>query len=161
MICSNYLTTSGLTKGLKKWGHGPNASWTLTDTGHPASLFQCFNTLMVMNLFIMSILNNISRRMLWGMLSKALLKSRLMSTAFLSSPKWTLAQNVIKVVRQDFFFINSCWLCQIIALFFNWPSVATRAIISEASAGAEVRLTRQQFIGTSLMPLFAGGSNAG
>lgn len=88
----------------------------------PSSQFITQNS---MNLLI-SQLDNLSRRMLWGAVPKALLKWRkITSTAILSSTKWvTSSQKEIKLLGQNFPFMNPCWLCLIIALSFNCLSIS-------------------------------------
>jgi len=68
-------------------------------------------------------LDNLSRR--WGTVSKAWLKSRKTTfSAFPSSSRWaTQSQQDIKLVKQDFPFMNPCWLRLTIALFFICLSI--------------------------------------
>lgn len=77
-------------------------------------------------------LESLSRRMLWGRASKAWLKSRKTSfTAYCSSTNQvTLSQKDIKSVRQEFPFMNLCWLCLMSALPFKCLSIAPSVIFS-------------------------------
>lgn len=82
-----------------------------------------------MNLLIPQ-LNSLSRWMLWGTVSNALLKCRKITSTALPSPTgWvTLSQKSIKL--QDFNFVNPCCLRLMAALFLKLISTVPSIIFS-------------------------------
>lgn len=92
-----------------------------------ALLSSHFNTQHSMNLFVLK-LDNLSRKMLWRTLSKALLKLRkITSAAFpLYTKKVTLLQKETKLLRRYLPFMNPCWFCLMIALFFKCLFISTQ-----------------------------------
>lgn len=128
---------------IEPWG-------TLLVTGHQpgVDLFPATLATLQLSQFIthcgmslcVSHLDHLSRRMLWGTVSKALLKSgNITFPAFLSSTKQViLSEKEVKLLRQDFSFMTPCWPCLITALLFNWRSASLWSIFP----GTQVRVTQ-------------------